>query len=195
MNGINLLPWREERRRARDRQMLSSSVLIWILCCTVVFGGYSYLNLLQDNQRDRNRYLTDEINKLNEKIKEINGLRERKDSLIARMEVIQNLQRQRTQVVYLFDDMVRKLPDGIYFDSLEKKGQRISFKGTAQSNARVSSLMDRLDSSDWFSDPDLSVINVAPTQGVRLSQFDLKISQRKTLRGKPESAASSNEDS
>ena len=95
------------------------------------------------------------------------------------MEVIQNLQRQRTQVVQIFDDIVRKLPDGVYFDTMNKKKRRFSFTGTAQSNARVSSLMVSLASSSWFNDPTLSVINVTPSQGVRLSQFSLGVPQRK----------------
>ena len=179
MNGINLLPWREERRRAKDRQMLSTAVLIWILCGVTVFAGYSYLQHLKDNQNDRNQYLTKEIAKLDRKIKEINKLRAQKENLIARMEVIQNLQRERTQVVQLLDDMVRKLPDGVFFETVSKKGSKFSFTGTAQSNARVSSLMERLDSSDWFANPDLNVINITPSQGIRLSQFDLKVSQQR----------------
>ena len=180
MTGINLLPWREERRRAKDKQLLTTAVLIWVLCVVSVFGAYSYLELLKDGQKKRNSYLNTEISKLDEKIKEINRLRAQKDNLIARMEVIQSLQRERTQVVHLLDDMVRKLPDGVYFDTVVKKGKSIGFKGTAQSNARVSNLMDRLDSSDWFDNPNLNVINVTPSQGVRLSQFDLKVSQQKS---------------
>ena len=121
MSGINLLPWREERRIAKDRQLLTTAVLIWVLCAVSVFGGYSYLGLLQENQNKRNSYLNSEISKLDEKIKEINKLRSRKDNLIARMQVIQNLQSERTQVVHLLDDMVRKLPDGVYFDTVEKR--------------------------------------------------------------------------
>ena len=95
------------------------------------------------------------------------------------MEVIQNLQRQRNQVVQIFDDIVRKLPDGVYFDKMNKKGRLFSITGTAQSNARVSNLMENLGSSNWFHNPNLNVINVTPAQGVRLSQFDLKVTQRK----------------
>jgi type IV pilus assembly protein PilN len=142
---------------------------------------------LQNNQNARNKYLTKEISKLDKKIKEINRLRAQKDNLIARMEVIQNLQRERTQVVHLLDDMVRKLPDGVFFETVAKKGSKFSFTGTAQSNARVSSLMEKLDSSDWFANPNLNVINIAPSQGVRLSQFDLKVSQQKS---KPKQVAS-----
>ena len=179
MNGINLLPWREEKRRAKDLQMLSTAIMIWIFCGVAIFAGYTYLGHLQDNQNDRNRYLTQEISKLDEKIKEINSLRAKKANLIARMEVIQNLQLERTQVVQLLDDMVRKLPDGVYFEAVAKRGSSFSFRGTAQSNARVSSLMERLDSSNWFANPNLNVINITPSQGVRLSQFDLKVNQQK----------------
>jgi type IV pilus assembly protein PilN len=192
MKGINLLPWREERRHARDRRMLSSAVLIWIFCVASVFGGYSYLQVLKKNQNQRNGYLTTEIKKLDKKIKEIKRLQTQKENLIARMEVIQNLQRERTQVVQIFDNIVRKLPDGVYFDSMNKKSRRFSFNGTAQSNARVSNLMESLASSSWFNDPDLSVINVAPSEGVRLSQFKLGVSQRKKKKAtkpKPESGS------
>lgn len=179
MRGINLLPWREERRQLRDKQMLTTAILIWLVSCGVVLGGYQYLEILKKNQNNRNQYLTSEIEKLDTKIKEIRLLQNQKDSLIARMEVIQNLQRQRSQVVKIFDDIVRKLPDGVYFDTMNKKLRQFDFTGTAQSNARVSNLMESLGSSGWFHDPDLSVINIAPSSGVRLSQFKLGVSQRK----------------
>jgi len=178
MSGINLLPWRDEKRRIRDRRMAVSAVAIWLLCAAVVFAGFTYLKSEQDNQKKRNQYLTQEIRKLDQQIKEIQKLRARKDNLISRMEVIQNLQRQRTQVIHLFDDLVHKLPDGVFFNTMQKKGKQFSFTGTAQSNARVSNLMDRLESSDWFANPQLKVINVKPEQGVRLSQFQLRISQQ-----------------
>ncbi len=176
-SGINLLPWREERRRRRDRHMLMSGIAIWILCVAVVFAVVAYFDSKQDYQKKRNEYLNVEISLLDRKIKEINALREKKDSLIARMEVIQNLQRERTQIVHLFDDIVRKIPEGIYFSRLQKKNKQFSMDGTAQSNARVSELMNRLDSSDWFANPDLNVINVKPSENVRLSQFKLKVSE------------------
>ena len=179
MNGINLLPWREEERQARDKRMLTSAIIIWLTCAGIVFGGYGYLQILKDNQRSRNKYLTVEIKKLDKKIAQIRKLRAKKDNLISRMGVIQNLQRQRSQVVQIFDDIVRKLPDGVYFSTMNKKKSRFSFTGTAQSNARVSSLMVGLASSPWFDDPTLSVINVTPSQGVRLSKFNLGVSQRK----------------
>jgi type IV pilus assembly protein PilN len=178
MSGINLLPWREEIRRVRDRRMVIAAVAIWLICASIVFAGFSYLQAEQEYQKKRNQYLTMEISKLNKKIKEIEKLRSRKANLISRMEVIQGLQRQRTQVIHLFDDLVNKLPDGVYFNTMQKKGRQFSFTGTAQSNARVSNLMDRLESSAWFANPWLKVINVKPAQGVRLSQFQLRVSQQ-----------------
>ena len=100
MNGINLLPWREEKRRARDRQIVFSAVFVWALSAAIVFGAFSYLKLLQDNQKGRNSYLTGEIKKLDKQIAEIRTLQKRKDNLIARMEVIQNLQRQRNRLAH-----------------------------------------------------------------------------------------------
>ena len=185
MNGVNLLPWREENRRIRDRQMLMYSIAIWIISGTLVFSAYSFLLRLQSNQKQRNAYLTSEITKLDAKIQEINTLRSKKDGLIARMEVIQNLQSQRTQVVHVFDDVVRKIPNGVFFASMNKNGKSFGFTGTAQSNARVSNLMDRMDSSDWFANPKLKVINVTPSEGIRLSQFHLQLSEqtKKTTEG------------
>ncbi len=180
MNGINLLPWREEKRRVRDRRMLFYCGAIWIICGALILSGHRYLQRLQDNQKQRNDYLTAEITRLNAEIEEIDILRSKKDALIARMEVIQNLQSQRTQVVHVFDDIVRKLPDGVYFTSMDKKGRNFGFTGTAQSNARVSNLMDRMDSSDWFANPELKVINVMPSEGVRLSEFDLQLTEQNT---------------
>jgi type IV pilus assembly protein PilN len=152
--NVNLLPWREERRRQRDRKMLANGVLIWVLCGVVVFSGFTFFKNKQNYQEKRNQYLSSEIRKLDEKIKEIKSLRKQKENLLVRMEVIQNLQRERRKVVHLFD-------------------------GTAQSNARVSDLMNKLDSSEWFENPNLNVIDVTPRQGVRLSQFKLRVTEEK----------------
>ncbi len=175
--NINLLPWREERRKLRDRKMLANGVLIWILCGAVIFAGFTYLKNKQHNQGKRNQYLEVEISKLDKKIKEIKSLRAQKENLLVRMQVIQDLQRERRRVVHLFEDIVRKLPEGVYYSSLSKKKKAFNLSGTAQSNARVSDLMNRLDSSEWFDNPALSVIDVRPKEGVRLSQFKLKVSE------------------
>lgn len=175
---INLLPWREIRRQEQDRQLLSASIGAWLLMGLTVFYGWYYMNGLIDHQNKRNDYLTAEISKLDEKIAEINRLKERKQALIARMEIIQQLQQDRTQIVHVFDDLVRKLPKGVYLTGLAKKNKQITLKGMAQSNARVSHLMNNLDSSDWFTNPNLDIVN-AQTQGDnRVSQFTVRVNEQ-----------------
>jgi len=176
---INLLPWRELRRQEQDRQLLSASVGAWLLMGVMVFYGWYHMNGLIEHQEKRNDYLRTEIAKLDDKIREINKLKERKQALIARMEIIQQLQQNRTQIVHVFDDLVRKLPKGVYLTGLTKKNKRIALKGMAQSNARVSHLMNNLDSSDWFANPDLDVVNVQNQGGNRVSQFTLRVNERK----------------
>lgn len=174
---INLLPWREMRRREHDRRVLSMSVGAWVLMGLVVFYAQWHMSSLIDHQNKRNSYLKTEISKLDKQIKEINEIKKRKAALLARMEVIQRLQRDRTQIVHIFDDLVRKLPKGVYLTSLKKVNRTITLDGFAQSNARISSLMNNLDSSDWFTNPDLDIIKINPTGGARYSKFTLKVKQ------------------
>lgn len=177
---INLLPWRELRRQEQDRQLLSASIGAWLLMGLMVFYGWYHMNGLIDYQEKRNQYLKTEIAKLDEKIKEINKIKDRKQALIARMEIIQQLQRDRTKIVHIFDDLVRKLPKGVYFTALAKKNDRITLKGMAQSNARISNLMNNLDSSDWFTNPDLDIVNAQSRGDARVSQFTLRVNEQKS---------------
>jgi len=176
---LNLLPWREIRRQEQDRQILSASIGAWLLMGLVVFYGWYYMNGLIDHQGKRNDYLRAEITKLDRKIAEIEELKERKQALIARMQIIQQLQRDRTQIVHVFDDLVRKLPKGVYLTGLAKKNQRITLKGVAQSNARVSHLMNNLDSSDWFTNPNLDIVNAQNQGGARVSQFTVQVNEQR----------------
>lgn len=176
---VNLLPWREMRRQEQDRQLLSASVGAWLLTGLLVFYGWYYVNGLIEHQGKRNDYLRTEIAKLDSKIEEINKLKARKEALIARMEIIQQLQQDRTQIVHVFDDLVRKLPKGVYFTGLTKKNKQIALRGMAQSNARVSHLMNNLDSSDWFTNPDLDIVNAQSQGESRVSQFTLRVNEQK----------------
>ena len=175
---INLLPWREIRRREQDRQLLSISIGTWILMGLVVFYAQWYMSDTIDHQNTRNNFVKNEIAKLEKQIEEIEELQKRKEALVARMEIIQQLQRDRTQIVHVFDDLVRKLPKGVYFTSLTKKKNAINLNGFAQSNARVSALMNNLDSSEWFTNPSLDVINVTPQGGTRISKFSVKVREK-----------------
>ena len=178
MTRINLLPWRESHRKEQDRQLLSIAVGAWILMGLVIFYAHLHVTGLIENQQKRNEYLDKEIKKVEEEIKEIKELQAARAALLARMRVIQQLQLDRTQVVHLFDDLVRKTPEGVYFIGLKQAATTITLSGNAQSNARVSALMRNLDGSDWFASPDLDVINVKPKGNDRISEFTLRVNQK-----------------
>lgn len=172
---INLLPWREIRRKEQDRQLLTIAVGAWILMGVIIFYAHVHVSALIENQNKRNEFLNAEIAKVEQEIKEIAELKKQRADLIARMNVIYQLQGDRTQVVHLFDELARKLPDGIYFTALRHSGGGISLQGVAQSNARVSALMRNLSSSDWFADPELEVITVSAAGSDRVSNFSLRV--------------------
>jgi len=178
---INLLPWRDLRRKEQDRQILSIGVGAWILMGLIIFYAHLHVTGLIENQNKRNDFLNQEIKKVDEQIKEIRELQAARAALLARMRVIQQLQLDRTQVVHLFDDLVRKMPEGVYLTSLKETGKTIALNGNAQSNARVSALMRNLDASDWFADPNLEVINVKPKGSDRISEFTLQVNQKAKL--------------
>jgi len=177
MTRINLLPWRELRRKQISMQILRVSIAGWLLLALVVFFFNFHFNNLIDNQVARNVYLEGEIAKLEKQIKDIREIEKKRSALIARMEVIQQLQRDRTEIVHVFDDMVRKMPQGMYLTSLNKQSKSVVLQGVAQSNARISAFMRSLDSSEWFANPDLDVINVTNQGGERVSRFTLRVSQ------------------
>jgi type IV pilus assembly protein PilN len=165
--------------------VLRGSIAAWVLMGLVVFYVHSfYFSGLIKDQRQRNGYLQGEISKLNRQIKDIKEIKKKKRALIARMEVIQQLQRDRTEIVHVLDDLVRKLPEGMYLTWVKKAGKKITLKGVAQSNARISTLMRNLDSSNWFANPNLDVINVAQHGGERVSHFTLRVNQTEKPKNK-----------
>lgn len=179
MANINLLPWREEQRRERNQMTLIVCVGMWIVAGLIVLGGKLYMDSLITHQNDRNAYLQSEINSLSKVIKEIEDIKLKRDALRARMDVIQSLQQNRAQIVHVFDDLVNKLPDGVYYDSITKNGTRISIEGKAQSNNRVSLLMRSLDASDWFDGASLNVVDVLDDNGASVSGFDLEVNEQR----------------
>lgn len=177
MTKLNLLPWRELRRKEQDRQLISAGGFTWVLMALVIFYAHLHVSALIDNQKKRNQFLKEEIAKVDKQIEEIKQLKKQRQALIARMNIIHQLQGDRTQIVHVFDELVQQLPEGIYFTRLDQKGKVFSIGGTAQSNARVSALMRNLDSSDWFTNPVLQVINVKDSGGDRVSNFQLNVTQ------------------
>jgi len=181
MININLLPWREELRQKKQNQVIKVIIAIWVVAGICAFLLVNYWSGRIDHQNSRNQYLTSEINKLKKTIKEIETLKDKRNAIVDRVEVIQELQSGRTQVVHLFDDLVRKMPEGVFLKSLTKKSRQIKLAGSAQANARVSALMRSLDSSDWFMSPKLQIVKSEKREGLELSQFNLEIFEEKRV--------------
>ncbi|NIO39600.1 MAG: pilus assembly protein PilN [Burkholderiales bacterium] len=171
------MPWREIRRKEQDRQLLTVAIGAWIFMAIAVFYGHLHVTQLIDDQNRRNQFLKQEIAKVEKEIQEIRELKKQRQALISRMNVIYQLQGDRTQIVHVFDDLVRKLPEGVYFSNMKQSGKNFTLQGVAQSNARVSALMRNLDSSEWFANPNLDIINVKEKSGDRVSTFKLQVQQ------------------
>ncbi len=179
MANINLLPWREAQRRERNQMTLVICVAMWGVACLLVLAGKLFMDSRIDHQKARNAYVQSEIDALSKVIREIEDLKEKRDALLSRMEVIQNLQKNRSQIVHVFDDLVSKLPNGVYYDTITKNQNRFGIKGKAQSNGRVSALMRSLDSSDWFDNATLNVVDVVDQNGASISQFDVQVREER----------------
>ncbi len=175
MSAINLLPWREDARVRRGRTLIAGSVILWVVAAIIVFGAYEWMEYLKQTQDARNSFLRGEIAALEDEIKEIQDLRDRRERLVSRMNVIQELQKNRTELVQIMDNLPRILPNGVYLTNLGKQDAKVSLKGIAQSNARVSALMRAFEDSGWFHGPKLNVINVVNSENGRVSSFSLQI--------------------
>lgn len=177
---INLLPWREQLRKEQDKQLLTFGVFAWAVMGLLVFYGYTHVTGLLEVQNGRNKYLKDEIAKLDRVIKEISGLKQKRRELVERMKVIYKLQSDRTKMVHVMDELVRTMPEGVFYQSLKQSGDVISLKGIAQSNARVAALMRNFEAAEWFDHPNLEGINAEQDKelGIRVSNFTMKVVQR-----------------
>ena len=164
---INLLPHREEKRQARQRQFVSFGVLLAILALAVVGLVHMIFAAKIDDQVARNKLLRTEIAKLDDQIREIDKLRDQIQQVLARKQVVETLQTNRTEAVHLLDQMVRQLPDGVYLRNLKQVGAKVTAIGYAQSNARVSTLMRNIEASPWLTQPELVEIKSVPLPGAR----------------------------
>jgi type IV pilus assembly protein PilN len=174
MANLNLLPWRELRRKELDRQVRNIAIGIAIIMAGLVYWAYLFMGSLIEEQDQRNRFLQQEIKKVEQELKEVNEVKKKKSQLIARMEVIQKLQSDRTRMVKLFDGLARNLPKGMYLSLFEIKGNKITLEGAADSNGTISKFMRLIEGSDYFTTPNLNVINIKNDKGLRVSNFTLK---------------------
>lgn len=173
MIRINLLPHRAEKRKAQQVQFIAFSVISVVLGAIIV--GFVHVTIMAQigYQEGRNAYLNKEIVILDKQIDEIKKLREQTKSLLARKNVVENLQSTRSDVVHLLDQMLRILPDGVFLKSLRQTGNKISIIGYAQSNARVSTLMRAIQDSPWLNTPTLIEIHATSVNATRMSEFSL----------------------
>jgi len=180
MIRINLLPHREIRRKQQQQQFFILLFGVLIIGATVWFVVHSYLDEQHELQMSRNKYLQDEIVKLDKQIAEIQKLKDQTAALLARKRVVETLQGNRSEVVHLLDQLVRQLPDGVYLKSIKQSGPRVTINGFTQSQARVSTLMRNLESSPQLEDPGLVEIKAVTQGGQRINEFFLNINITRT---------------
>jgi type IV pilus assembly protein PilN len=161
MPRINLLPWRDEERKERKLAFFVAIGGATLAAAAVAGVGFVMLNSMIESQDQRNERLRAEIKLLDKQIEEINNLESAKQKFIARMEIIEKLQRSRPEIVHLFDEIVKQLPDGVYLTSMKQTGKRMRFDGIAQSSTRVSAFMRNIDGSEWLRGADLEIVQSA----------------------------------
>jgi len=179
MPRVNLLPWRAELRRQKRTEYLAILGACALAAAAVWFGIHLYYGELIKQQERRNAFLTQQIRLLDKKIEEIKALEKEKENLIARMKAIETLQTSRPIIVHLFDELVSTLPEGVYLTNVNQEGSRVTIKGVAQSNARVSNYMRNVEASDWVEQPKLSIIQSKSEDGRRIADFTLTFQQKK----------------
>ncbi len=178
MARINLLPWREQLREERKQRFLVTLGGVLLVAGGAVFLASQYLDSAIENQRARNDYVRTEISLLDARIAEIRELRTRRQQLLERMKIIQDLQGNRPIIGRVFDQLVRTLPEGVYFTELKMNGSTIAITGAAESNNRVSNLMRNLDSSQWLTAPNLTEVKAVTAGEIdQANVFQLTVQQ------------------
>lgn len=177
MPRINLLPWREEERKKRQRDFgvaLAGGVVAAV--AVVVLTMFAFSQMIS-TQESRNQRLENEIAELQKSITEIDGLERQKERLLARMEIIEQLQQSRPEIVHLFDEMARQMPEGVYLSGMKQTGARVEVRGVAQSSTRVSALMRQVDSSEWMGDPEVDRVETTQSGNSRQAEFVVYLKQ------------------
>ena len=183
MAKINLLPWRAERRKQREREFYMALGAAAVAAVLVLFVAIYWMDARVENQNNRNAYLEQESKALDKKIEEIKDLEKTRSQLLARKQIIEDLQANRSQMVHLFDELVKTIPDGTRLTSLKQSGEQLTLEGVAESNARVASYMRGIDKSPWMGRSDLRKIeNKAGSTNVDRKmpqEFSLSVALRK----------------
>ncbi len=186
---INLLPHREERRKRARTHFAVLGAMTAALGLVIVGAGWFVLSQRISGQDDRNKFLKSEIAKLDKEIDEIKEVKEKIAALLARKQVIETLQTDRVQTVYLLDELVRQMPEGVFLRSVKQRGSGIELVGYAQSNARVSTLMRNIESSPWLTNPNLIEIRATNLGKMRISEFNMRLSLKRPTPAESKDAA------
>ena len=177
MPRINLLPWREEERKQRQQDfMVALGGSVMAGAAVVALTWFWFVQMI-DAQQDRNQRLEAEIAELEKSITEIDGLERQKERLLARMEIIEQLQRSRPEIVHLFDEISRTMPEGVYLNGMAQQGRSVELKGVAQSSTRVSALMRQTDNSEWLTDPSVTKVETTDVGPARQAEFVVNLKQ------------------
>jgi type IV pilus assembly protein PilN len=175
---INLLPWREQLREERKQRFLVTLAGVFIVAAGLLFLGDQYFSGAIEQQNARNEFILKEITVLDARIKEISDLKTRREQLLERMKIIQDLQGNRPIIGHVFDQLVRTLPDGVHFTGVKMTAKSIAIVGAAESNNRVSNLMRNLDSSEWLTAPNLTEVKSVTAGAVdQANVFRLSVQQ------------------
>ena len=191
MIRVNLLPHREEKRKARRQQFFALGGLVCVLAGLIVFLGYTVIGGYISSQEEKNDFLKKEIAVLDKQLEEIKRLKEQTQALLARKQVIESLQRDRAEAVRLLSELTKQMPEGVYLKSMKQEGQKVSIGGYAQSNARVSTLMRNLGASPWMEKPNLIEIKAADVNKRRLNEFSMTFMMTRVATDAPPSASAS----
>lgn len=187
MPRINLLPWREAHRAEKQRQFFVTMAGSAVATGLVVVLVHIQFSAMIDTQNVRNQFLQDQIKRVEKEIAEIKTLKEDKKALLARMEVIQKLQRSRPEIVHLFEELSLNAPDGVYLDKASRKGNKLTLEGYANSNDSVSIFMKQLDASPWLQNPKLNVIESRKDKLGNNAYFKLEVMQESPSEDTPDS--------
>lgn len=184
---INLLPHRELKRAARKREFIFIGAGTVIFALATAFLAHTILAGLVDAQLNKNKFLKAEIAKVDKEIEEIQRLKEQTAALLARKQIVETLQANRTESVHLLDQLVRQLPDGVYLKSVRQTADKINLTGYAQSNARIATLMRNLDTSPWLTNAELVETKAVQLNNLRVNEFSLNIQLKREAAdtGKP----------
>ncbi|BBL35135.1 hypothetical protein Nstercoris_01392 [Nitrosomonas stercoris] len=190
---INLLPHREFKRKARQRQFAVLAGLTVALGVLIIWGGHEVVASKIDHQNARNQYLRSEITVLDRQIVEIKSIKEKIQEMLTRKAIVESLQGTRVRVVHMLDEVAKRLPEGVYLKNLKQMDEHLHLAGYAQSNAWVSTLMRNLDVSPWLESPLLIEIKAVTDNGIRLSEFDLNVKLTELPKGGDESDSSNSQ--